>query len=212
MVKSIVTFSVHAGQATPFEPFIRTWTNLDKALGKIYAVVEVLSGPPIDVADVVLDAVESSFKDNLQLSITYYLKEAIKKSHENLRAYSARDWRASLTLVSVQNDGFYLANAGPAFANLYTSGSVYDVITPSQSTLGKGVSLGEDGEFITHLAYKELKEDDILLLAWGTLGAHLNDGGVRSLFQGDADHVSRNVYRLVNDEKEFAVLVISCEK
>lgn len=208
---SVISFSVHAGEADPLRPFIKTWDVNKAGIGKLYGIVEVLSGPAQDISEVVWEGVETSIKNEPVLSVTGYLQQMIESSHNNLSAYAARGWTASLTLFSVQEDSFYLATAGPSLINLFNQGRMYDIPYASRDTLGKGVALGETGDFIVHLAYQDFTDNDSLLISWLGLRSLINLEELTSLFDRGAELASRNLYRLINDESEFALLLVSKE-
>ena len=204
---SVISFSVHAGEADPLKPFIRTWDVNKAGIGKLYGIVEVLSGPAQDISEVVWEGVETSIKNEPILSVTGYLQQMVESSHNNLSAYAARGWTASLTLVAFQENSFYLATAGPSLINLYNQGRIHDIPSASRDTLGKGVALGETGDFVVHLAYQDFSDDDSLLISWLGLKSLINTEELSSLFGRGAELVSRNLYRLINDESEFALLL-----
>jgi|TARA_B100001750_G_scaffold248460_1_gene279855 hypothetical protein len=209
MDNSVISFSVHAGEADPLTPFIRFWDVNKGGIGKLYGVVEVLSGPAQDISEVVWEGVESSIKREPVLSVTGYLQEMVETSHKNLSAYAAREWAASLTLIAFQGDSFYIATAGPSFINLYEEGKIYDIPHASRDTLGTGVALGQPGNFIVHVAYQDFTQDNALLISWQGLKSLINSEELRTLFDRGAEIASRNLYRLINDESEFALLMVS---
>ncbi len=208
---SVISFSVHAGEADPLNPFIRVWDVDKKGIAKLYGVVEVLSGPAQDISEVVWEGVETSLKDEPILSVTGYLQQMVESSHNNLSAYAARGWTANLTLLAVQEDSFYWATAGNSLINLYNQGRMYDIPYASRDTLGKGAALGETGDFIVHLAYQDFTDNDSLLISWLGLKSLINLEELGALFDRGAEIASRNLYRLINDESEFALLLISKE-
>ena len=209
MDNSVISFSVHAGEADPLTPFIRFWDVNQGGIGKLYGVVEVLSGPAQDISEVVWEGVESSIERQPVLSVTGYLQHMVETSHKNLSAYAARGWAASLTLIAFQRDSFYLATAGPSLINLYDQGKIYDIPHASRDTLGTGVALGQPGDFVVHVAYQDFSDNNSLLISWQGLKSLINLEELSTLFDRGAEMASRNLYRLINDESEFALLLVS---
>ena len=209
MDNSVISFSVHAGEADPLTPFIRFWDVNKGGIGQLYGIVEVLSGPAQDISEVVWEGVESSIERQPLLSVTGYLQNMVETSHNNLSAYAAREWSATLTLLAFQGDSFYLATAGPSLINLYDQGKIYDIPYASRDTLGTGVALGEPGDFVVHVAYQDFTEDNSLLISWHGLKSLINTQELGNLFDKGAEIASRNLYRLINNESEFALLLVS---
>ena len=209
MDKSVISFSVHAGEADPWTPFIKFWDVNKGGIEKLYGLVEVLSGPAQDISEVVWEGVESSIEREPVLSVTGYLQNMVETSHKNLSVYAAREWVASLTLIAFQGDSFYLATAGPSFINLYDQGKIYDIPHASRDTLGTGVALGQAGDFVVHVAYQDFTDDNSLLISWQRLKSLINLEELSTLFDSGAEIASRNLYRLINDESEFDLLLVS---
>ena len=52
-------------------------------------------------------------------------------------------------------------------------------------------------------------ENNSLLISWQRLKSLINLEELSTLFDSGAEIASRNLYRLINDESEFALLLVS---
>lgn len=208
---SVMSFSIHGGEADPLEPYLRIWTDRGADIGSLYGVVEVVSGPPRDVASIVWQGIEAALRESRRLTLTRYLQHALQRGHEHLAEYAARGWRAGVTLASLHDDDLYMAWAGPSFAYLLTDGELTEPGARSREVLGAGAALGERGELVPHVAHASITENDIFLMAWSGLANLVTESELSALLNTGLDNSSRSLYRIIGAEPDFAILLTGPE-
>ena len=200
-------FSIHEGRADPWDPYLRRWEGGRDGADTVYGIVEIASGPATDVAGVVWDAVDASFAEP-RLSITRLFNQALTNAHESLSDYAARDWKAGVTLAAMRGDEIYVAWAGPSLA-LFTS-ETDGLLRPSQGGDDSDlldVPLGAEGELTPRLVRRPVAPEVELVLSWTSLSERVNDRALEALLAAGSDGSAQAIYRLVDNEREFAALV-----
>ena len=200
-------FSVHLGEADPWDPYLRRWEGGRDGADTVYGLVEVVSGPALDVAAVVWEAVDAAFAEP-RMSITRLFNTALTNAHERLSDYSARGWQAGATLAAMRADELYVAWAGPSFA-LFAS-EQRGVLKPradSADPKRPDIALGADGSLTPRLASSLVESGVELLLAWTSLAGKVSGAALEALLGAGSDGSAQAIFRLADDESEFAALV-----
>ena len=201
------SFSIHAGRADPWDPYLRRWEGGRDGTDIVYGILEVVSGSPEEIASIVWGVVDSAFNDP-QMSITRVLSQALTDAHEQLSDYAARDWRAGATLVAMRGDELYVAWAGPSFVLFRTNED--GLVKPrvgDPSAQATDIALGAEGALTPKLVRNPARQAVSLLLAWTSLPEKTNEATLEVLLANDPEGSAPDLYRLVSDEREFAVLV-----
>lgn len=205
-VPTVVSFSIHAGEALPREPYLHAWESR-QGLGTLYGMVEVVAGPPREVAAVVWEGVEEALREP-RLTVTRYLQRALEGAHQHLQQYTSRGWRAGATLLALRRDEFYLGGAGPSLAYLLAGGRLVRPGSASQEMRGAGTALGSGGEPVVHVAREAVREGDVLLIAWAGLERAVSETALAALLGTGVENTSQSLYRLVSGEPDFAILAV----
>jgi hypothetical protein len=202
-----MSFSLQGGEANLREPFLRVWPERND-VGALYGIVEVVAGPPRDVASIVWQGIDEGLRGS-RFTLTRYLQNALQRGHQYLSEYAARGWRAGATLVSIKGQDMYLAWAGPSLVYLLADG---DLVSPGSNTskiLGTGIPLGERGELAPHVAHEKIGEGDAVLMAWTRLKKVTTEPAISALLTTGVENCTQSIYRLVAGEQDFAALVAS---
>jgi len=200
-------FSIHDGRADIWDPYLRRWEGGRDGADTVYGIVEIASGPATEVAGVVWDAVDAALAEQ-RLSITRLFNQALTNTHESLSDYAARGWTAGVTLAAMRGDEIYVAWAGPSLA-LFTS-ETGELLRPSQGGDDSDlldIPLGAKGKLTPRLVRRPVAPGFELVLSWTSLSERVNDRALEALLTAGSDGSAQAIYRLVNDEREFAALV-----
>ena len=208
---SVISFSIQGGETDPREPYLRIWENREDDLGALYGIVEVVSGPPRDVASIVWQGVEEALKGSRKLTLTRYLQNALDRGHQYLGEYAARGWRAGVTLASLRDDDLYMVWAGPSLVYLMADGELLRPGNQSKEVLGTGVALGEPGDLTPHVAHETVAEGDIFLMAWTRLENTVTEPTLAALLATGLENSSQTLFRLASSQVDFAVLLAGFE-
>ena len=202
------TFSIHAGHPDPWDPYLRRWEGGRDGNDVVYGLLEVASGSPDEIANIVWDVVDSVFVD-LQMSITRILNQALTDVHEQLSDYAGRGWRAGLTLAAVRGGELYVAWAGPSFVLFRTDEEGIFRPRPGGSPEAQtaDIAIGAEGALSPKLVQGPGGQDVSVLLAWSTLAGKTNDTTLEVVMANDPEGSAQHLYRLVGDEREFGALV-----
>ncbi len=200
-------FSIHDGRADPWDPYLRRWEGGRDGADTVYGIVEVASGPATEVAGVVWDAVDAAFAEP-RLSITRLFNQALTNAHESLSDYAARGWKAGVTLAAMRGDEIYVAWAGPSLALFTTeTGELLRPRRGDDDSERVNVPLGAAGESTPRLVRRPVAPGVELVLSWTSLSERVNDRALGALRAAGSDGSAQAIYRLVDDEREFAALV-----
>ncbi len=200
-------FSIRAAKADPWRPYLRRWEGGREGIDVVYGMIEVVSGPPEEIASIVWDAVDSAFVEP-RMSITRVFDNALTNAHEQLSDYAARGWQAGATLAGMRGDEAYVAWAGPSLALFRINER--EILKPQVGDLGEreiDIALGAEGDLKPRLAHAAATDGVTLLMSWTALTKKADDTGLRALVTDDPEGSAQALFRLVREEREFAVLI-----
>ena len=200
-------FSLHTGKAGLWDPYLRRWEGGRENADTVFGIVEVLSGPATDVAEVVWKAVDAAFTEQ-RMTITRLFNNALTAAHENLSDYAARGWQAGATLAAMRGNELYVAWAGPSLALFANEpGGVFKPSAADNASEESEVVLGADGTIAPRLVSVPVGSGVELLLSWASLSQKVTSTALGAILSGGSEGSTQAIYRLGNDEPEFAALV-----
>lgn len=195
----MLQFHVAAGKAWEKGPGVGV---LHHSGGGFWLYIHAEANPPPgeDACRRAIACVESVVRE-WSLSYTSGLRAALLRAHQEQRERGGHV-ALGMTCALLRGGQIYLAQAGPAFAYIWSGGKL-GVVSP-----GDTQPLGLDADPQVQLHRHHVAAGDVILMASSSLSRMVTQAGIEALLASGMDEAARDLYRLARQEASFSALLL----
>ena len=205
-------FAITQGQPQEEGPRLRSFPRQrpDEEEDELYVLVDPTSSSSEEYAGQLVNAIGRGYQGD-PLSLTGALLRSIKAAHQQLRQWNQRSLpeqqiSAGVSCLAVRGRVAYLAQVGPITAYSVADGN-FQRIEPEEEA---AEPLGRLEQVEPDFKRFQLNPGDLLLLASPKIAEILDEEALRSILMRDANEALVELFRLVRDQQQFALVLLAC--